>query len=48
MKTGEVSETLRVIFYPFTYLVAAGCGAIALVFLADLIKTRRARGGDPQ
>ncbi len=38
MQTGEVSETLRVIFYPFTYGVAAGCGVLALVFLVDLLQ----------
>jgi len=43
VKTGEVSETLRVIFYPFTYLVAAGCAVLALVFLLDLVKTARTR-----
>ena len=43
MKTGEVSETLRVVFYPFTYLVAAGCAVLALVFLLDLVKATRAR-----
>lgn len=47
MKTGEVSETLRVIFYPFTYMVAAGCGVIALVFLVDLFQALRSRPGDP-
>jgi TRAP-type C4-dicarboxylate transport system permease small subunit len=45
MKTGEVSETLRVIFYPFTYLVAAGCAVMALVFLTDLVQAVRARNG---
>ncbi|MGD9329884.1 MAG: TRAP transporter small permease [Desulfobacterales bacterium] len=48
MKTGEVSETLRVIFYPFTYLVAAGCGVLALVFLRDLLKAIRTRNGAAQ
>ena len=43
MKTGEVSETLRVVFYPFTYMVAAGCAVLALVFLLDLVKATRAR-----
>ena len=48
MQTGEVSETLRIIFYPFTYMVAAGCGVIALVFLVDLMQVLRSREGDPQ
>jgi TRAP-type C4-dicarboxylate transport system permease small subunit len=34
--TGEVTETLRIAYYPFTYGVALGCGALALVFLTDL------------
>ncbi|QTA78607.1 TRAP transporter small membrane protein DctQ domain-containing protein [Desulfonema limicola] len=37
-KTGEVTETLRIIYYPFTYGTALGCGFLALVFLGDLIK----------
>ena len=38
MQTEEVSETLRMIFYPFTYAVAVGCGFLALVFLFDLLR----------
>ncbi len=37
-RTGEVTETLRIIYYPFTYGVALGCAFLALVFLSDLIK----------
>jgi TRAP-type C4-dicarboxylate transport system permease small subunit len=37
-KTGEVTETLRIIFYPFTYAVAFGCIILALVLLVDLLK----------
>lgn len=37
MKTGEVTETLRIIYYPFTYGAAVGCGGLALVFLSELI-----------
>ena len=37
-KTGEVTETLRIIFYPFTYAVALGCLTLALVLLVDLLK----------
>jgi TRAP-type C4-dicarboxylate transport system permease small subunit len=36
MTTGEVAETLRIAYYPFTYGVAVGCGGLALVFLSDL------------
>lgn len=37
-KTGEVTETLQIIYYPFTYAVALGCGALSLVFLVDFLK----------
>ena len=36
--TGEVTETLRIIYYPFTYAAAFGCGVLALVFLVDFLK----------
>lgn len=36
--TGEVTETLRIIYYPFTYMVALGCGVLALVLLTDLLR----------
>ena len=38
LKTGEVTETLRIIYYPFTYGVALGCAALSLVFLTDFLK----------
>ncbi len=37
--TGEVTETLRVIYYPFTYCVALGCATLSLVFMTDLLKS---------
>jgi TRAP-type C4-dicarboxylate transport system permease small subunit len=37
-QTGEVSETLRIIYYPFTYGVAFGCCLLALVALVDFLK----------
>jgi len=37
-KTGEVTETLRIIFYPFMYAVSLGCILLALVLLVDLLK----------
>jgi TRAP-type C4-dicarboxylate transport system permease small subunit len=40
-QTGEVSETLRIIFYPFSYGVALGCAVLSLVFLADLVRSFR-------
>jgi len=38
LETGEVTETLRIIYYPFIYAVALGCAVLSLVFLTDLIK----------
>lgn len=35
IRTGEVTETLRVVYYPFTLAAALGCAALALVLLAD-------------
>ena len=35
-RTGEVTETLRIIYYPFTVCVALGCAFLALVLVADL------------
>ena len=35
--TGEVTETLRIIYYPFTYAVALGCAVLALILLADFL-----------
>jgi TRAP-type C4-dicarboxylate transport system permease small subunit len=40
-ETGEVSETLRIIFYPFSYGVSLGCFILSLVFLTDLVKSFR-------
>jgi TRAP-type C4-dicarboxylate transport system permease small subunit len=37
MKTGEVTETLRIIYYPFTYAVAFGCIVLVLVLFTDLL-----------
>jgi len=36
--TGEVTETLGIVYYPFVYCVALGCAVLALVFLADLVR----------
>ncbi len=38
MNTGEVTETLRIIYYPFTYAVAFGCAVLAHVFLTELLR----------
>lgn len=36
--TGEVSETLRIIYYPFTYGVCIGFVLLAFVFFVELLK----------
>ena len=37
-QTGEVTETLQIIYYPFTYAVALGFGVLCLVLLANAAK----------
>ena len=37
-ETGELTETLRIIYYPFTYCVAFGCATLSLVFLTEFLK----------
>ena len=36
--SGEVTETLRMAYYPFIFAVALGCAVLALTFLAEFIK----------
>jgi len=38
MKSGEVTETLRIVSYPFIFLAAAGFAALGFVFVLDLLK----------
>jgi len=38
-RTGEVTETLRIVYYPFTYAVALGCFALAFVFLVEFLNS---------
>lgn len=38
-KTGEVTETLHIIYYPFTFGVALGCAVLSLMFFIDLIRS---------
>ena len=35
---GEVTETLRIIYYPFIYGVALGCAVLTLIFFTDLMQ----------
>ena len=37
-ETGEVTETLRIVYYPFTYGVAIGCLVLSFVLLVELVK----------
>lgn len=39
VRQGEVTETLQIIFYPFTYATALGCLVLALVFLNQALQT---------
>ena len=45
-KTGEVSETLLIIYYPFTYGVALGCFLLSLVMLVEFLKVFFAERGE--
>jgi len=38
MKTGEVTETLQIIYYPFTYAVALGCLVLSLTLVTEIIR----------
>ena len=46
-KTGEVTETLRIIYYPFTYGVAFGCFLLALALLVDFLSLFSTNDGAP-
>jgi TRAP-type C4-dicarboxylate transport system permease small subunit len=37
-KTGELTETLNIIYYPFIYAVALGCAVLTLVCFGDLLR----------
>ncbi len=39
MQTGELSETLKIPFYPFVFGVSLGFGVLALTLLLDLLET---------
>ena len=38
-RTGEVTETLRIIYYPFSYAVAFGCAVLSLVFVTEFLRS---------
>jgi len=41
--TGELTETLRIIFYPFSYGVALGCAVLSFVFLTSFFKLLKSK-----
>ncbi len=45
LSSGEVTETLRIIYYPFTFCAALGCGVLALVCLTEAIQAVLLKGG---
>lgn len=44
-QTGEVSETLKIAYYPFVFLVGVGFAVLALTVLLDLIESAWTREG---
>ena len=43
-ETGSLSETLRVIVYPWVYVVGLGCVGLTLALLVDLLRSLAALG----
>jgi TRAP-type C4-dicarboxylate transport system permease small subunit len=39
LRTGELSETLKIAYYPFVFLVSIGFAVLALTILLDLIES---------
>jgi TRAP-type C4-dicarboxylate transport system permease small subunit len=44
LQTGERSETLKIAFYPFVFVVCLGFAVLALTILLDLVETFWAEG----
>lgn len=44
-ESGEVSETLKIIYYPFVYLVAIGFFSLSITLIIDFINTLKRREG---
>ncbi len=42
-RSGEVSETLKIIFHPFIYCVALGFGVFSLTLILDFLKTLKGK-----
>jgi TRAP-type C4-dicarboxylate transport system permease small subunit len=45
-KRGETSETLRIAYYPFVYVVAIGCALLAFVLFVDFLKSLAPEKGE--
>lgn len=43
-KSGEVSETLKIIFHPFIYCVSIGFAIFSLTLIIDFLKTLKNKG----
>ncbi len=48
LASGEVTETLRIVAYPFIFVAAAGFAALAFVFVIDLLKNFTSKKGEQQ
>lgn len=46
-RTGELSETLKIIYHPFIYCLAFGFIVLSFSLLVDLLKVLTERGGRP-
>jgi TRAP-type C4-dicarboxylate transport system permease small subunit len=45
--SGEVSETLKIVYYPFIYCVGLGFAFLWLTLLLDFLNTVLKKGGNP-
>ncbi|MCX8118587.1 MAG: TRAP transporter small permease [Desulfobacterota bacterium] len=45
-KRGETSETLRIIYFPFVYVVGLCCLVLAFILLTDVFNALRSQKGD--
>ncbi len=44
-ESGSLSETLKAIVYPWVYVVAIGCGGLAVALLVDFLRAIARAGG---
>jgi hypothetical protein len=45
--SGEVSETLKIAYYPFIYCVALGFAFLCLTLIMDFLSALLKKGGNP-